>query len=402
MPVATVNWLWIGSRAMLDPTPATPILLGERRALVGYEAAGQSEVRPAAVTGNYVLQAEGGFNFASVWDATAKGIAPTRFSYDLGGTPVRDVTMVSAFGVTMRVQTASQPDAFQNQKATLVQMSNGDMFFRPHVDHVAAWGSIERVYSIQVAAIDETAGSAYGSISERTSFRPGIFDVAFPCFAAGTLILTPGGPRPVETLRAGDLVLTADRGPRPVRWAGSCTLEGRALARNPALRPVRIAAHALGPGLPARDLVVSQQHRVLVRSRIAARLFGAAEILVAAKHLAGLEGISVIQDCDRVTYVHVMFDAHEIVMAEGAATESLYAGPEAIRMLPEASLAELRLLFPDLVAGPAPQPARPFAAGRMRQNLTRRHARTGQPLVSAVAVPARVQGAVPAGCGGSA
>ncbi|WP_207102862.1 Hint domain-containing protein [Paracoccus shandongensis] len=382
MPIATVNWLWIGSRSQLDPTPGTPITMAQRSAILGYGAAGKAAIKPTAVTGDYVLQEVNGYNFASVWGAAAKNVAPTRFSYELDGAPVGNVTMNTAFAVTMRVQTSSQPDLFQDQKATLVQMSNGDLFFRPHVDAVAAWDTIDRVYSVQVAAIDGAAGTAYGSISERVTFDRDIFDVAFPCFVAGTLILTDRGERPVETLRPGDLVATADHGLRPIRWIGSSVLEQGVLARNPALLPVRIAASALGPGIPARDLFVSQQHRILVRSRIAARLFGATEILVAAKHLVGLDGITIPQDRAGVTYLHFMFDRHEIVVAEGTQTESLYAGPQAVRMLPPASLSELRSLFPGLCAGEAPPPARPFATGSRRRDLIHRHRAKGRPLVS--------------------
>ncbi len=95
------------------------------------------------------------------------------------------------------------------------------------------------------------------------------------CYVAGTLLATADGPRAIETLVPGDLVMTMDHGLQPVRWIGrsTCTVSDR-------LAPVRIAAGALGHGLPRRDLFVSQQHRMLVRSRIAERMTGRSEILI--------------------------------------------------------------------------------------------------------------------------
>lgn len=45
--------------------------------------------------------------------------------------------------------------------------------------------------------------------------------VTVPCFAAGTMIRTPAGDVAIETLRVGELVMTLDGGPQPVRWIGS-------------------------------------------------------------------------------------------------------------------------------------------------------------------------------------
>lgn len=207
-------------------------------------------------------------------------------------------------------------------------------------------------------------------------------DLGPPCFVAGTLIETATGTVEVQALRVGDAVLTRDNGPQPVRWLGLRTLSAGDLSDDPSLRPVRIRSDALAPGVPASDLLVSQQHRVLVRSRIAERMFGAEEILVAAKHLCDLDGIDICADCDGVTYVHILFDRHEVIYSNSAETESLYAGPMVLGSLDRDGVNEVLKLFPDLGLGGAVPPARDLAPGRMGRKLAWRHARNEKPLVT--------------------
>jgi hypothetical protein len=203
--------------------------------------------------------------------------------------------------------------------------------------------------------------------------------VAYPpavtCFGMGTMIDTVSGPCPVETLRPGDLVLTRDGGPQPLRWQGGSHVTAQGLGERPNLRPILIRAGALGAGSPNRDLVVSPQHRVLVRSRIAHRLFKDGEILVAARHLIGLPGIEVTVPAGGITYFHLLFDRHEIVMSDGAWSESLFAGPQALNSVSDAARREIFALFPDLAAGLAPQPARRLLTGREARQLADRQRR---------------------------
>lgn len=194
-----------------------------------------------------------------------------------------------------------------------------------------------------------------------------------PCFAAGVRLMTAKGQRPVEKLSVGDLVETADNGLQPVRWIGTRKLDAIDLAAAPNLRPVRIAKGALGAGLPRRDLLVSPQHRMLVRSDIAQKMFGPSEVLVAARHLIGLDGVSVADDVTEITYVHVLFDRHEVVFAEGAQSESLFTGAEALEAVGQAARAEILALFPELADGAPVQGARPFLTGRQGRALAVQH-----------------------------
>lgn len=222
-------------------------------------------------------------------------------------------------------------------------------------------------------------------ITPSTSFH-GIGDVAhvalLVCFASGTLIRTPYGETPVEELSQGDLVLTADNGYQPIRWIGKRRLSYFDLAEQPALQPIRIQAGALGNGTPAQDLLVSPQHRVLVASQIAQRMFGATEVLVAAKHLVPLAGIDVAHDVIEVTYVHILFDRHEVVFSNSALTESLYTGPQALKSVSPESKAEILTIFPELAdVDYEPLSCRMLANGRMGRKLAIRHKNNNKPVV---------------------
>mgnify|MGYP000916140246 FL=1 len=203
-----------------------------------------------------------------------------------------------------------------------------------------------------------------------------------PCFHTGTLIQTDRGPVAVEELQVGDHVVTRDNGLQPIRWIGVKRLSEAYLARNPHMRAVRIHAGALGDGIPAADLVVSPQHRILVRSTIAQKMFGTNEILVAAKQLLLLDGIEVAEDLATVEYHHFLFDRHEVILSNGAETESLFTGPEALKSIGRAAREEIFGLFPELQTRDYEAvSARVLASGRMGRRLAIRHRQNHRQLV---------------------
>lgn len=204
-----------------------------------------------------------------------------------------------------------------------------------------------------------------------------------PCFAGGTLIETATGPRAIETLAPGAMIRTRDNGLRRIAWIGHTSLDRRQLDLRPNLRPILIRAGALAPGLPERDLTVSPQHRVLVSSKIVRRMFGQSEILVAAKHLLAHPGIEAICPDEGVTYWHMLFDRHELVLSNGTWTESLFTGPYAMRNISYAARREIFSLFPELARPEfCAHPARLLLNGQDGRKLAERHIRNRQPLVS--------------------
>ncbi|HHB80624.1 MAG TPA: Hint domain-containing protein, partial [Aliiroseovarius sp.] len=170
-----------------------------------------------------------------------------------------------------------------------------------------------------------------------------------PCFTPGTMIATPKGEVPVETLREGDKVVTRDNGIQEIRWAGQKLVRGIDLATNPRLRPVLIKAGALGKGLPERDMLVSPNHRMLLMGERPSLYFDEHEVFAAAKHL--LDGESIMRvDASSVAYIHFMFDHHEVVLSDGAWTESFQPGDQALKGAGEAAQREIFELFPELEA----------------------------------------------------
>ena len=204
------------------------------------------------------------------------------------------------------------------------------------------------------------------------------------CFTAGTLIGTARGTLKIEDLREGDLVQTRN-GLKALRWIGKRRLDAVDLRANPKLLPVVVPAGAFGNGLPKRDISFSPQHRVLIRSAIAERMFGSAEVLVPVKQLVGYAGIDIQGDAQNVTYFHLMFDKHEIVSVEGIEAESLYPGKQAMSFLSQDQLTELRAIFPDfdtMCEADTLETAVPFLKGREARSLAARHAKNDRPFYS--------------------
>ena len=171
-----------------------------------------------------------------------------------------------------------------------------------------------------------------------------------PCFTPGTLILTARGQVAIEDLAVGDLIVTRDHGLQPLRWVGQRDLSLADLIVQPQLQPVRIAAGALGPGLPARNLLVSPQHRMLLEGARAELLFGDAEVLVAATHLTSLAEVNPVL-ARGVRYIHLLFDTHELIEAEGAWTESFQPAARTYGAMDAAQRAEIAALFPEIAHG---------------------------------------------------
>jgi hypothetical protein len=184
------------------------------------------------------------------------------------------------------------------------------------------------------------------------------------CFVSGTNILTETGERPIDTLRVGDRIVTQDNGVQVLRWIGRRSVSQHDLARNPKLLPIQLSPKLTGG---ESCLAVSPQHGILLR-------INGEERLVRATWLADMQGgaARIMKGCREVTYLHLMFDQHQIVFANGAASESFYPGKFALAAVAPAARREIFALFPRLDVSEAQASygasAREFAA---RKDLPR-------------------------------
>ena len=161
------------------------------------------------------------------------------------------------------------------------------------------------------------------------------------CFGKGTAIRTPRGDVLVEDLRVGDLVTTMDNGPQKIRWINTRSYDAEQMQKGSHLHPVLIKRGTFGA---ERDLLVSQQHGVLVGQ--------SGDSFARAKHLAdAAKGVRIAKGKKSVTYVHLMFDDHQVIFAENVPSESFYPGPMALTQMSKPHRAAFSKVLPALGTG---------------------------------------------------
>ena len=172
------------------------------------------------------------------------------------------------------------------------------------------------------------------------------------CFAPGTRIATQGGQRLIEHLRPGDHVLTRDNGPAEVLWLGHRRMSGARLYVMPHLRPIRFRAGAVGMDQPDQDLIVSPQHRMLIRGPSARALFNVEEVLVEASALVNDRTILIDRTLREVTYVHVLLAEHNVIWANGLQTESFHPANTGFESIHAGQRSGLLSVLPGVDADP--------------------------------------------------
>ena len=199
------------------------------------------------------------------------------------------------------------------------------------------------------------------------------------CFTPGTRLDTPDGPRAVEDLYPGDRVTTRDDGPQEVLWVGLRHVSGARLYAFPELRPVRIRAGALGGDAPRPDLVVSPDHRVMLRGPKCRALWGEDEVLVRARDLVDDRAVRVDHAAPEAIYVHLLLARHQVLRANGVEAESFHPGGADLAHLDPGERAELLEAVPGIDVDPSA-----YGAPARRCLTTAEHAILGH------AAPARL------------
>lgn len=172
------------------------------------------------------------------------------------------------------------------------------------------------------------------------------------CFTPGTRIRTQEGVSLIENLCEGDLVQTKDNGLQPLRWIGKRRMSGARLFAMPRLRPIRIVGGALGLERPDADLLVSPEHRMLIKGPQAQTLFNTSEVLVTAKDLINGSTITVDMQVREVTYIHILLEQHQVLWANGLETESFHPASAAFSTLDQNDRQRLLAECPELERDP--------------------------------------------------
>jgi hypothetical protein len=251
--------------------------------------------------------------------------------------------------------------------ATII-ISSGDSHL--HLVPIKAQTGNEMIYlcatglPIQGAAYKITSVPGQVEVKRRSNDFGG--DVI--CFTNGTNIRAEHGNMPVEKLSVGDKIQTKDAGLQEILWIGHRRMSGARLHAMPELRPVRLRRDALGGDIPDDDLLVSPHHRILISGERALALFNQPEVLVSASDLINDTSVFVDHTVREVTYVHLLFRDHQIVWANGIASESYHPANTTLKTVDAAQRGSLLELYPDIKHDP--HSYGPFA----RRNLDRSEA----------------------------
>lgn len=371
----TFSVLYLGNIAELDTTDGNNTAENQNALLGTYGSSGEPLSRNITTLTAQDTNNDGLIN-------TNDRAAPEAVSYDLGNGPVNTFhDALFNVNVTVNFHPESGEPPYQGLGG-IIQTETGDLFFVMIDDDAGLGANSFDNFPIQSLVINSISG--FGTQQAATASDEQSF---VPCFAAGTRITTDKGSVAIQDLRVGDRVATLDDGFQPVVWIGRKYLGPHDLLRMPQQRAVYVRAGALGHGYPKSDLVVSPQHRLLLRSNITRRMTDEAEILVAAIKLVGFPGISLEQGSGLgVQYHHFACATHQVVWANGALAETLYLGPQVRHALSASARTELALMMPETLCVHAThtrRPVRPIIQKRcFIQNMLGRHLKNGMPLVT--------------------
>ena len=184
-------------------------------------------------------------------------------------------------------------------------------------------------------------------------------DASLPLgLAPETNVRTPCGPRRVENLRPGDLIVTRRDGLQPLRMIWKRTIAASEIAADPSLAPVAMKPRAAGPMMPQTELRLAGSHNLLVPGYRLEGLEDTDACLVRACELVNTTDDVWVDRTNRdITYFNLVFDCHQIFAANGLPVESFLPSPTSVCSLEDAVREELERVLPDLGADGTDYPA---------------------------------------------
>jgi hypothetical protein len=308
--------LYVGGTAIIDP--AVELLAGTTINVQGGTATLATGVA-AGLLGNTTVNIVDGGTF-STGTVLASVLNGTTVNFGVGGG-----TFTANDGVTLLNLSSTAITGFTvgTDKIELENLPPGTL---TSYNVSTASGGVQTITffsgavvlgSVAVTGSNITPGTvdagSFGPLTVTTSGSDLIFDPVGStlCFLGGTLIATPDGEAAVETMKPGDLVLTADGRAVPVRWIGINTVSTR-FADPLRTMPIRISAGALGEGLPLRDLLISPDHGLLLGG-------------ILAQAGALVDGLAIRREMhmpEVFRYYHIEIAAHDLILAEAVPVET--------------------------------------------------------------------------------
>ena len=206
-----------------------------------------------------------------------------------------------------------------------------DVTFDPHGRPNLAAGNVLDVtengttYALQLDPSQDFTGEFFHLTADSRGGTD-ITENNTPCYCRGTRIATPRGEQRVEQLRIGDRVMTRSGVARPIKWIGRRSFAGRFILGRKDILPVCIKAGALGDAIPRRDLWISPHHAMFFADMFFADVFfaedGASGALIEARDLVNGKSIVQAEHADKVEYFHIELETHDVIIAEGALSET--------------------------------------------------------------------------------
>lgn len=343
-PVATsFEVFYLGNLAPIDPTEGDQTVS---------QTAVNSWLGTYGSAGNGLSSAANIREFAIGSTGVSGGQNTT--SYDLNNNTANETFtidgVVKTFDAAMVFNaTLTYPDGTTvTITAVLAQDTNGDVYLVPETTNNA---DQQALMAGPIQSITLTS-PIYGSgTSQGWNLLADRFAADFvPCFTRGATITTPRGEIAVENLRQGDRVFTRDHGIQEIAWIGGRALTVDDMVKTPSYQPVMVRAGALGPNMPESDLMLSPHHRLLMTGPQNQMYFDEFEVLVAAKHLTHLKGIDHVVPNKPIEYIHMMFAQHEVILSNGAWSESFQPGDYSMKGVGAKQRAEIVSLFPELAS----------------------------------------------------
>ena len=284
-----------------------------------FDRSGNLTISDAITGGGAVVQNGPGTTLLSAQNSYSGGTTLKDGTLDVGaldGAGTGDITFKA--GTTLRIETAAlQNGDFSNiikgfAVGDTIDLANSDdTKIKLGANNVLTIsGGTTGTVKIHLAKSESFAGDVFHLQSDGGS---GLFitETEQPCYCRGTLILTDRGECRVEELQIGDRLVTLAGAQRPIKWIGRRGYAGRYILGRQDILPICIKPGALGDGVPRRDLWISPRHAMFLQN-----------VLIEARDL--VNGVSIVQatQVDEVEYFHLELDTHDVIIAEGAPSET--------------------------------------------------------------------------------